>query len=362
MGKLQLALNRLIGYNKYEGLQLGIGLYTSPKLFKKFSFGGYVNYGFNDKSSKYGGSFTFTPGKNKENKFFVSLSDDVDPTGQVTFLDGINRRTSEVFGQYLTETMDAYKQVYTGAEFRFLHYFKAGSYYKYADVTPKKPYTYTDAFLPSNTFNLQEAEVKVKWIHKETFSISPVGRVSNGSKWPKLWINGAYGLIDNADNYQRLDAQVEQTIDYPSSMQTRIRFKGGKYFGDYNNTLLYSALGTHRPISIFIPNRFATMRPNEFASSEYLACFLSHSMPLFLNKKTSFKPTIELNTNAAFGTAPNTIQTIEKGYYESGVIFKNLFKSLIFRYGLSIHYRYGAYQFERDFDNWSFKLGLEFGF
>ena len=147
-----------------------------------------------------------------------------------------------------------------------------------------------------------------------------------------------------------------------TAMQTRIRLTGGQLWGTYNNTLLYSALGTYKSFTIFVPHTFATMRVNEFAADQYTACFLSHDIPLFQNKNQSFKPHVEFNTNMAFGQAPRGINSLQKGYYESGIYFRNLMSNLLFRYGFSIHYRYGHYSLSKEIDNWAFKLGLEFGF
>ena len=134
-------------------------------------------------------------------------------------------------------------------------------------------------------FDYSQIEIKTKWAYKETFSNTAIGRISNGTAWPLLWVNGTWGKTTNAnqlnDSYQRIDIQTEQTIRYASTMFSRIRLLGGQLFGTTNPSLLYSALGTHSNFDLFVPNKFATMRPNEFASSKYAACFLAHTIALF---------------------------------------------------------------------------------
>lgn len=362
-GKLQLDIQKLINYNAYEGFKLGLGLYTSPKISRNFMTGGYLIYGFNDKHHKYGASLDITPFNNKENKFMVSWKDDLNATGSIFFLDGIDRRSTESFKGFLTETMDQTKELKVGMQLRWLHYFKSELSYKKADITPQIPYQYllNDNIEPG--FSQHEAELKLKWANKETFTQTPMGRISEGTKWPKLWLNAAYGewTNNNTNSYHRIEGQYEQEIHYPSAMYSILRIQGAKLYGNYPSTLLYSALGSYKKFTLHIPYTFATMRMNEFAASEFTAIYFRHGIPLFLNKEQKFKPEVVLSTNLGWSETLADVQTFEKGYYESGVYVKNLFKSFIFRYGFSVHYRYGPYQLPKAIDNWAFKLGLDFG-
>ena len=83
------------------------------------------------------------PFKNKENQLYFSHKNDVIASGSVTFMDGINKRSAELFGRFMTENMEAVKSNIMGSEFRFLKYFKSGLYYKWADVSPQKVYRFS---------------------------------------------------------------------------------------------------------------------------------------------------------------------------------------------------------------------------
>lgn len=363
-GKLQLDLRRFLNYNDFEGFKTGLGLYTSPKLSENFSTGGYVIYGFGDKEWKYGGSLFITPFKNEENRFIIDYKDDVFATGELTFMGGIKKNSAETFRGFLIETMDRTQELKLGTEFRFLKYFKTGIYYRYADVSPKKAYHFltTDEIMPG--FDLHETSLRLKWAHRETFTKSVLGLLSEGTPYPKIWINAAYGHgnMFNDFDYKKLEGQVEKTFNYHNAMSTTLRLQGAKLYGDYPTTLLYSSLGSYKSFTIYIPNSFATMRLNEFAASQFSAVYLSHAIPLSLNTNKRIKPEIVLSTNAAWGNAPEGVSSFEKGYFESGIYLKNLLSNFIFQYGLSAHYRYGPYQLNKAIDNWAFKLGLEFAF
>jgi len=358
----QLDLRRFFDYNDFEGFKVGLGLFTSPKISTKFSTGGYVTYGFGDKEWKYGGSLYLTPFKREENRFIIDYKDDVFATGELSFLDGIQKNSAEMFRGFLVETMDRTQELKLGTEFRFLKYFKTGLYYRNASVTPKKRYRFldTDEIVPG--FDFQEATVRLKWAHHETFTNTALGLLSEGTKYPKVWINATYGQWEQNGtfDYQKLEGQIEKTFNYTNAMYTNLRVQGAKLYGDYPSTFLYSSLGSYKSFTIYIPNSFATMRLNEFATEQFSAVYFSHGIPLSLNTNRRMKPEIVLSTNAAWGDAPKGISSLEKGYYESGFYLRNLLSNFIFRYGLSVHYRYGPYQLDKGIDNWAFKLGLEF--
>lgn len=365
LGKLQLDLSKLIDYNDFEGLKLGAGIYTSPELSDKLSTGGYYTYGFGDERSKYGLRLELTPYKNKDYRLYVKYRNDVYATGSFEFIDGVKSMSSERFSRFLTETMDLSEGWTAGVDLRFLKFFKAGLFYSEQDVVPLKAYRFMDNDIVADAFELKEMGFKLKWANKETFVSSPLGLISNGTNWPIIWLNASLGEWNSLGynySYNRFESRIHKRINYTNSMYSILRLEGGYMQGDYPSTLLYSALGSYKSFTVLVPYSFGTMRLNEFGASEFAALYFSHAIPLGLNSNNRIKPEIVLSTNIAFGDAPKGVSTIEKGYYESGLYLKNLFSNFIFQYGLSVHYRYGAYQLPKSADNWAFKLGLEFAF
>ncbi|TRX71908.1 DUF5686 family protein [Carboxylicivirga sp. M1479] len=364
IGVLQFDLSKLIDYNDYEGLKLGAGLYTGNQLSNKFTAGGYYTYGFGDKASKYGFNLSVTPFDEKYNRFYINYKDDVFATGSFEFLDGVKEMSSERFSRFLTETMDLSAGVTTGVNFKFLKYFKAGLYFKKHSIEPLKPYLFEGSDVLAPMFDLQETGVKLKWAHKETFNHTPLGMISNGTNWPTVWVNAAVGQqeFEEMFRYSSFETRLHKRFNYSNSMYTTLRVEGGILSGKYSNTMLYSALGSYKSFTILVPYTFGTMRLNEFGLERFGALYLSHGIPLSLNTDKRIKPEIVLGTNVVYGEAPDGISGLENGYYESGLYLKNLFSNFIFQYGLSVHYRYGAYQLPDAMDNWAFKLGLEFAF
>ncbi len=56
------------------------------------------------------------------------------------------------------------------------------------------------------------------------------------------------------------------------------------------------------------------------------------------------------------------IKTMEKGYYESGLLINNLFDLGVYSVGLGGFYRYGPYTFDKGWDNVGSKLTIKFKF
>jgi len=364
VGAFHVDLSKLIDYNDYEGFKLGFGLYTSPVFSKYFTTGGYYTYGFGDKDHKFGGKLAITPFENKENRFYLSYVNDVHVTGSFEFIDGVKAFSTERFSRFLTETMDLTETWSAGADFRFMKFFKTGFYLKLGDIKPQMGYDFASDGHVAPAFSFDEVGVKLKWANKETFINSPLGKISNGTNWPIVWMNAGFGRWEESQrkNYQHYEARIHKQFDYPNSMYTTVRLQGGCFSGDYPSTFLYSALGSYKSFTVLVPYTFGTMRLNEFAANEFAALYFMHGIPLSLNTDNRIKPEIVLSTNVALGNAPVGMSSFSKGYYESGLYLKNLYSNFIFQYGLSVHYRYGAYQLPKAIDNWAFKLGLEFAF
>src|SRR5690606_34956686 len=116
-------------------------------------------------------------------------------------------------------------------------------------------------------------------------------------------------------------------------------------------------------------NAFETMLPYEFFSSEYIHFHFRHSFGSLLFKSKKFAPELMITSSAGFGAlsyqglhAGESFKTMEKGYYESGLIVNSIFKLNFTTFGVGAFYRYGPYEFAKTSDNFTIKMSLGFGF
>jgi hypothetical protein len=130
---------------------------------------------------------------------------------------------------------------------------------------------------------------------------------------------------------------------------------------------IYSGYGSY---GVFVPevqNSFGTMRMNEFVMDQFAFAFLQQDFGSLLFKKGRFQPGVVLVTNAGFGNLIHEsnhenieLNSIENGYYESGILIENILRQWFIGYGIGVFYRYGPYSLNKTIDNFAFKFTISF--
>jgi hypothetical protein len=359
-GYVKVDYRKLIDYNDYEGLKLGLGLWTSEKVSKKFESGGYFVRSLKRDENKVGAGFNYFLNKKLDAKAELSWYDDFDETGAFEFLDGYKKYSSEAFRKFLTESMDRAVSYKIKLQTRVLTDFKVAFFAQYKDVTPDLNYRFvSDSSFIQSPYNIFETGIKLRWARNQPNTIK--------TKWPVIWGNTSFGIGDGDSHYQfvKNELQVQQSFNFSSSSTTTIRFNSGLISGTFPTSILYSAFGSYKPLGLEIPYTFGTMRLNEFAADRFGAIYLNHEIQLLKNSKGKFKPQVVFTTNIGKGIVNNSnfadkTYTFNKGYYESGIVLNNLYSILLINYGLSIHYRYGYYHLPDESANWAFKFSIKF--
>jgi hypothetical protein len=74
---------------------------------------------------------------------------------------------------------------------------------------------------------------------------------------------------------------------------------------------------------------------------------------------------LHLVTNVGWGKLPQAsmhqnivFKTMEKGYYESGLLLHRIINTNLMGLGFGVYYRYGPYQFEKTSNNIAYKLAI----
>lgn len=82
-----------------------------------------------------------------------------------------------------------------------------------------------------------------------------------------------------------------------------------------------------------------------------------------------FEPEFLIATNIGWGDLDGqllsnhkgvSMNTMDKGYYESGLLINNLLDLKMYNLGLGAFYRYGPYSFDETMDNFAFKISIVF--
>jgi len=366
-----LDIRSIINYNLFEGVRLGFGGISNERLSESLLFSGYFAYGFNDKKIKYGGSVKWIISNPHDVSFQLSYMNDVEESGSYKFLKKSRSFDTENFRRFLISHMDYVEGWSTSFEFKALQYFNTQLSFQNSIATFGNGYQFND---PENgTENLidkatfSELSIKLRFAYKEKFMVSGRKKISLGTKFPILYANFHKGVdwMNGDFTYSRYEARISKKILSRSFGQTFFVFEGGIVEGEIPYSKLYNGKGSYRVFSPVSANSFGVMRMNEFLSDRFFSIFFRQNFGKLLFKTNKFQPEVEFVTNFGIGELQNPgphrgidFKTMEKGYYESGIIINNIINQFFMGYGIGVYYRYGPYHLSKTIDNFSFKLSL----
>jgi hypothetical protein len=366
---------KYLAYNKYEGLRLGLGLMTNEKVSSFFSIGGYFAYGFHDKKWKYNSFIQFFPRWESDTKLTLKYTRDVWETAKYSFLDDRIMNSSEWYRDLTITQMDMVEEKEVSFSFRMLQYIKINLFLNQS-FKHMNDYSFiidnegTTSYL--HNFHFTETGLNIKFGFKEKFILTPSKRkLSLGTNYPMVWINLKKGLdiLNGNFNYTKFECKVAQSIASRKFGQSQLTLVAGKVNGNIPLSNLYNGHGSYLPFSLEAENSFGTMRLNEFYSSEFISLFLKQNFGSILFSSPTLKPEVCMVTDIGFGRLKNQkshelppIKTLQKGYYESGLLINKIINQPFMGMGAGVFYRYGPYSFSKISDNFAYKMTLSFNF
>ncbi len=378
LGPIDFDISKFTHYNDFEGIYFGAGFHTNDKLSKVVKAGAFWGYGFGDKRAKYGVDFTVLLHKRSESRIRVDAYYNVVASGVVQFFDDkfqvwapenfysffVNRMNYTIGGE-----LDYNFKIKPLRDFKWNIGIRAQNKYAYRDYyfTPNG-----DTTNPMTLFNYRDIMFGFKFSFRERTIQTTKGQFSFGSDYPVIWLNytrGLNGILDGDFNYNRFDLKVEDKMYIKYLGEFTWRLTAGYIIGQVPISNNYEGKGTYRMITLYAPFSFGTMRTNEFFSTRYAAIFLTHNFQNLLFDFKKWHPEIMLVTNITFGSLEhkedhNNIEfkTLEKGYYESGIIIRKMFDLGLVDFGIGALYRYGPYGFENVSYNFAYKFSIFYSF
>jgi len=367
-------LRRFIDYNGYEGFRFGLGGRTTDQVSKLFTFGGYLAYSLRDAAFKYSGSVTLNLVPKKELGLTFRYLNDVRESGGVRFYETWNLSGSAFIRDYMVEVMDITKEAQVLLSWRSFKYLTAQLYGSHGIYTPTNGYGYSlseeNPQMLLTTYNFTEAGIRLRYAYQETYMKTPRGnKFSMGTKYPVVFLNVARGgyAMNGYFQYWRTEAKITRVFKTKSIGDTRVALIGGIVSSGVPYSKLYAGLSSYKPFTLEAEQSFGTMRFNEFLSDHFIALFIKQDFgKLLFRPRGKFQPEIALVQNMGVGSLADeqhheniVYKTLEKGYFESGLLINNIFRLQIFRYGIGVMYRYGPYAYPKTIDNFAFKLTVQ---
>jgi hypothetical protein len=371
---LNIRIGSLVDYNSYEGWRLGIGGISNEGISRLFNVGGHIAYGFRDKELKYGYNLRINLYPDNDIFLLFKYRDDLAEAGGYEFIDSRTLLSSEYYRRFMIENMDhsVEKEIFLGL--RLFKYLQSGVFINNAMVSSTNGYMFSisddNPAILMDEFTYTEIGVKFRYSYKEGFMKTPYGnKFSLGTNYPVLNLNLTEGttLLDGDFRYTRIEAKISKTFTTKSLGRSRFQIVAGKVFGNLPYSKLYNGHGSYKRFTVETENSFATMRHNEFLSDRFISFYFKHNFGSLIFKSRFFSPEFAIATNIGVGYLDHPekhnnfeFETMEKGYYESGLLVNNILAPGFVGYGFGIFYRYGPYAFSKSSDNFAYKLTIKF--
>lgn len=364
IGKVDLDLTKIIGFNNYEGFRLGAAFNTNEKWSSNYSINAYSAYGFKDKTLKFGFGGDYFVNKAYSGRIFANYYQDVSASGHIPQLlqSNFTRFVNGTFKNLYNDQYYSYKKYSVGYEqdiFSNVTFNVSMNYEK-----QKNEFTYqyenNDPWI-----DLYNTQIAVRWSPKSQYLRTPYGRVTVKQGQSVFYILGnKYWKLDNSPfNAFRLNINYSDIYDTKLG-KTKFNASTGVVFGEMSLMNLFEGLGNakNRPVfknfGVATANNFETMLPGEFYSDRYVSFQVKHIafgvkvgnhvvLPQFVYRGILGDMNHKQNHNYF------EFNTLNNYYHETGVEVNNiLFKN----FGLGMYYRLGAYSLPKFEDNLHIKL------
>jgi hypothetical protein len=375
-GRVSFELVRFIDYNDYEGLRIGLGAHTNEKISRFFSVGGYFAEGTEDKDEKYGADLSIFPTGLTGFCINAAYSHDLIESAGIKFFEEKKLQVSESYRRYMVIKMDHIDKKELSCSFRAFDYLRANVFFNSQLRNPTDKYEFgitVNGETPLDTsFNFTELGLQFRFLFREKFINIMNTEVSEGSDYPILYGNitrGFDGLLNGEFEYYKFDLRLEKIFTILHLGKSSFQLLAGYIKGSVPYTLIYAGHGSYKRFGISVANTFETMGLNEYMSDRYAALFYTHDFGSLFYKGKKFQPGVSVTTKAGWGALTNQaghfnipIKTLERGYYESGILINNILRFGLTGFGIAGFYRYGPYKKEVFSTNAALKFSLNIVF
>lgn len=374
LGRFNLDLTRVIDFNLYEGYRLGAGLETSKKLMRWGTFGAYYGWGTRDKASKYGGYATIHINKKNGVKMNLRFQQDLLERGGYAFQkDAFSLTSTSLYRHFFIQNMEQQRLGEVAFSGNIRSNMKIALIGNYQHVWSTKGYVFdAGATLSDKTnFFIAETALEFTWNIREKVMMMGDNRISKGTNYPKIQVKIAKGwkgvFVSNLE-YTRLNAEIQQDILLRGAGKITWMLSGGHTIGTVPLFLAQVGNGTGRAWNLSVANTFETMAPSEFYSTSQVGFYTRWNLNPFKTKAKWNEPQIGFHHAIGFGTMGTTtlsqhsvtFKTMEKGFFEGGLVLNNLFVSGFSGVGIGLFYRYGPYSNPEVLENFVPKITATF--
>ncbi|MEP4849278.1 DUF5686 family protein [Nonlabens ulvanivorans] len=370
VGFFDIDLKYLIKFNEYEAFRIGVGGTTNDKFSEKWRVSGYGAFGTKDKVFKH--NITLGYRISEENNTWISAykTDDINEFAGARFL--TDARVYSLFEPRLINipTFYLYKEYGVSLQQRLFPSVISEFSLSRKRISQTTNYVFAPDGNPFINYVLAEATIAARWSPKSEFMKTPKGYQETTKGYPILSgqvTKGIQGLLDSDFNYLKFSGKASYTINRINGSKTAFLLEGHYASGDVPLSHLFHAYPNAptkdevlQRFSVAGRNSFETMYFNEFFSDRIATLQMRHNFAPF-HITSWLNPELVITSRYAIGDFNDIgdhlnidFKRLNKGYTESGFELNKL----IYGFGISATYRYGAYHLPQFSDN----LALKFTF
>ncbi len=344
VGPVDIDLMRLLSYNRYENIRLGMGLQTNDRILKWAAIGGWAGYGLGDKRWKYGGFAEFYFDKYKEFVLRGSYADDLGDPGRIHIAKELDKN---YLRKFLLTRVDLTK-TYTVSMSGKFGYWSAEVAAEEQQFTPNYNYALRINGEDHAMFRSREASINLRYAYGERTAPIFGTYMRTDSKYPIWFGKITAGEMNAGMPYQQYIKAVSGLLwrGHLNRIGTEhIMLEAGKIWSDgslpisrlfagngfkYDARYLYSLYGFGGIMTLF---------PYEVYTDRFAQAIFRHDMDWKLYKlespdfDLSSAPNIALQYGVLYGDLKNVSahQSIDimipaKGYHEAGLLLNNLIR------------------------------------
>ena len=370
LGFLDLDLGEIIKISNLRGWYFGLGLSTNQRLSHWFSLYGSFGYWTRLKDWDYNGGLKLKLNPQRQMELEFQYSHKSEPMAEFgsmlewesnselaqdnykyTFYENIRTRRNRFDLTYST---------------RFAQHFKA-----YLSLsTSHKHYGQQFYHIPSDSLTegrFTIAELKLRFAYNEKFLSTPQGIRSLGTLSPIVWLSYQHAfpnMFGSEFEYDRFKFEASKNFYTRYLGVSKVIVQAGYATETCPVMETFNILGTYDPFGLYSPGSFNTMRLDEFFCDRFVALYLSHNFSGMLWKPNSrwFQPELSIITNIGWGDMKRAkaypeknFKTMEKGYFESGLVVDGILATPMTKLGVGVFYRYGPYSLPNVWNNFAWK-------
>ena len=373
LGPVDLGLDNIVKLSALRGWYLGLQLTTNDRFSRHFRVSGFGGYWTKIHDFDYGLEGKWLIDRQRQMELGMRYAHKSDAMGEFNgFNEGVNLLSEKDYKYtYYENVLERGQRTEVFFNTRLARHFKAFMTLGVYDKNYHQPYYLT----PTDTMTAAryaKAEIKVRFAFKEKFVGSTKGIQSLGTDYPIVWM--AYqrsfkGVLGGEYAFDRVKLQVEKDFQTKYHGCLSVLMQAGYASMGCPVMETFNLLGSYEPLGLYSPGCFATMRECEFFADRFTSLFLSYNFQGTLWSPNSiwFQPELTLATHLGWGDMKRgmsypemNFNTMERGFFESGVVLNGLLCMPTMKMGAGVFYRYGYYAFPKTIDNFAFKWCVSF--